>query len=108
MQIRALWVAVVSVIVFSVIAVGVATFGLIRLRADEHQACVIQARGLPAGHHLATAVGDIAKLLQASRLQTMHPARGVSAQALRLLIDLEVHADAYATLESRQPGSQSC
>lgn len=74
---------------------------------DEHTDCVIQARGLPAGHHLAHAMGDISELLQA-----LPPAvAGESRMQLHLraiALDLRSQTHAYATIESKQPRKRTC
>lgn len=71
---------------------------------DEHQACVIQARGLPAGHQLAATMRDIHTLL------TLPPRAGHrTPPAIQvILVDLDAHLAAYDRLEAKQPATRTC
>lgn len=75
---------------------------------DERAACVIQANGLPAGHALASVIGDLHKLLilppspQARKQPPLKP----STKAL--IEDLNHQAQLYAQLEAAQPPTRTC
>lgn len=73
-----------------------------RVATDEHNTCVIQARGLPAGHDLAAAMADIHELLLLPSPQRPPPVVAV------IIADLNGQLSAYLTLESRQPASRAC
>lgn len=73
-----------------------------RVAHDERQTCVIQARGLPAGHDLAAAMADIHELLLLPSSQQPPPVVAV------IIADLNGQLSAYLTLESHQPASRTC
>lgn len=81
-----------------------------RVIQDEHRTCVIQRRGLPAGHALAVSMGDIYKLLtlkptsQAQRLA----ARITPSNVKAIIADLDSHLARYEKREAKQPHTRSC
>jgi hypothetical protein len=80
---------------------------LFRVARDEHQSCVIQARGLKAAPYLRGFVGDVGAAL--SDLPPAAP--GASPQQLRALSDIlaaRSDADHYAHIERKQPESRKC
>lgn len=103
-----------------------------RLTHDEHSTCVIQARGLPAGHQQAASWQDIHKLITLLLLlPPTSPARpvppadrqqviptgasgatgttGVAQTVLRgLAVDLNGHLTEYLAEEAMQPGTRHC
>lgn len=78
-----------------------------RVATDEQKTCVIQARGLPASHHLAVVIGDIGNLISLGSLNQAH-ARGVPPRAVRLLLSLQSNSTTYERLEAKQPSSRKC
>lgn len=103
-----------------------------RVTRDEHSTCVIQKRGLPAGHQLADAMTDIHELLSVLLLlPPASPARpvsktdrqravptgatgssgltGTAGAVLRgFAVDLNDHLSQYLAAESEQPGTRTC
>lgn len=76
-----------------------------KISDDEHSSCVIQARGLPAGHHLASVVGDIGMLLGLADRKRLAALPGEQ----RALYDsLRDNSNAYARAERHQPQHRSC
>jgi hypothetical protein len=82
-----------------------------RVAGDEHATCVIQARGLPAGHALKNAMVDIHTLLtlpltpaQVAQRRKSPP----SPQLLGLLANLDRNLGVYAELEDKQPATRTC
>lgn len=99
------WVAVLFVML--VAAAGAAAYRIVH---DEHATCTIQARGLPAGHELATSMADIHALLTikpTSKAQKL-AAKQTPAATLAIVSDLNMHLAKYQTLEAGQPKSRSC
>lgn len=76
-----------------------------RVAMDERQTCKIQARGLPAGHYLASAMGDINELLS---LQTPAQLAKVPPFARDLLTGLHASSGAYKKIEAKQPQRRTC
>lgn len=74
----------------------------LRVARDEHKTCLIQQRGLPAGHDLAAAMADIHGLLTLPSTQTPPPAVAV------IVADLNGELSAYLKLEGQQPPSRRC
>lgn len=84
-----------------------------RLGIDEHASCLIQARGLPAGHQLVGVLADLHRLLtlpptSASRAR----ARSIPRWELRIerhvVKDLNHHLAVFGRLERSQPPTISC
>lgn len=76
-----------------------------RVADDEHATCVIQARGLPAGHQLAATMKYIYVLL------TLPPAPGAAQtppKIEKLILALDSHLAAYLKAEAKQPPTRSC
>lgn len=76
-----------------------------RVAADEHQTCVIQARGLPAGHQLAATLRYVYVLL------TLPPAPNAvptPPKIEQILLHLDSHLARYLAAESKQPPTRSC
>lgn len=76
-----------------------------RVAADELQTCVIQARGLPAGHQLARSMKVIYTLL------TLPPAPGAvppPPKIEQLLLNLDSHLARYLAAEAKQPPTRTC
>lgn len=72
---------------------------------DEYKTCLIQRRGLPAGHLLADALSRIGQLLSLiTPAQLLEEPLGVRDKILRLRAD----ADGYGKIESKQPRSRVC
>lgn len=70
-----------------------------RISAQAFATCRIQARGLPANHHLAKAMADIAALLALTPSRPGEP---------RAVADLKVQATAYAAIQATQPATRKC
>lgn len=100
---RDLWLTLLTAIV--AIALNTSDKTATRVSNDEHSTCIIQQRGLPAGHHLASLVSDIGMLLS---LTPNNPHSTVPPIASQLLRDLKAQADAYSTIEQRQPATRTC
>lgn len=100
-----------AALVVAVMALTVATFyGWNRITSDEHSTCLIQARGLPAGHELAASMLDIHMLLTAPPT-TPAERRAVAERPqsiTRIVRSLDDHLAAYLAAESRQPGGRRC
>jgi PAS domain S-box-containing protein len=83
---------------------------LLAIKAQAHASCVIQARGLPAGHELADSMSDIHRLL------TLRPTTSAQRQSAAdepapvraLLADLNQHLTNYQQAEARQPHHRKC
>lgn len=73
--------------------------------SDEHSFCVVQARGLPASHHLATGFEDLGMLLGLANPQKL--AR-LPARQRMLYESLRNNSNAYARIEAKQPKGRSC
>lgn len=71
----------------------------------QHSACVIQARGLPAGHDLAAAMGEIHSLLTLPRAAGSAP---TPAPVESILSALNANLAAYTALEAKQPSHRKC
>lgn len=54
---------------------------------DEHQTCVVQARGLPAGHHLAQFTGDIGELLKDAFVTETSRQKAATPKKTRALLE---------------------
>jgi hypothetical protein len=100
-------------IVVSLIAAYAATQAFItsqRVSNDEYNTCVIQARGLPAGHELAASMTDIHRLLtltptsEAQRLAAKNTPPAVFA----IVFDLNAHLARYQADEREQPQTRKC
>lgn len=95
-----------SKLVARVAGLGKANAKLVaRVAMDERQTCKIQARGLPAGHFLATAMGDINELLS---LQTPAQLAKLPPFARDLLTSLHTSSGQYKKIEANQPQHRSC
>lgn len=80
-----------------------------RLNRDEYRTCEVQARGLPANHHLADSQRDISRLLRSTFQTTIRGQRKeTSPYVLSLLRDLERQTNDYYNIEKKQPTSRSC
>jgi hypothetical protein len=80
-----------------------------RINKDEAQTCTVQARGLPAGHDLATTIGDISVFL--SDLTSMSPPseRNQTPPKIEALLEAIVkNGRAYAKIEAKQPKTRTC
>jgi hypothetical protein len=80
-----------------------------RLAGDEHQSCVIQARGLPGGHYLAIIISDVHDLFTipltaAQRAQESQAPPGY----LSIERSLAYYTGLYTDVESTQPKHRSC
>jgi hypothetical protein len=76
-----------------------------RVIRDEDATCLIQARGLPAGHQLAATMRDIHTIL------TLPPTPGAAPTppaVSELITDLNQHLSAYLKAEKQQPQERSC
>lgn len=73
--------------------------------SDEHSFCVVQARGLPASHHLAAGFQDIGQLLALANPQRLAQ---LPARQRDLYDSLRDNSNAYARIESKQPQSRQC
>lgn len=73
-----------------------------RVAHDEHATCVIQARGLPAGHDLAAALSNLHSLVTLPEPRRPPPAVAV------LIAGLNGALTGYLSLEAKQPASRSC
>lgn len=97
---------------FGLFAVGYEQRGA-ELRRDERNTCLIQQRGLPAGHELAATMADIHALLTlpptaaTKRQQSQVPPK-LLAHELHLVTDLNTHLAKYSRAESRQPATRKC
>lgn len=76
-----------------------------RVVNDEHQTCIIQARGLPAGHQLAASMKVIYVLLT---LPPSPTAKATPAPIERLILALDHHLALYLHAESKQPPTRNC
>ncbi len=76
-----------------------------RLGGDEQQTCLIQQRGLPAGHELADVMADVHALL------TYPPAKGQPVPPLPeqwTIVSLDRDVALYLRDEAKQPASRHC
>lgn len=98
------------VIVLFLLVCGVAGGAWELVSHDEHSACVIQARGLPAGHELAQSMRGIHMLLtlpatsEAERLA----AANTPPEVRRIERRLTMHLAAYLKAEDAQPATRHC
>jgi hypothetical protein len=76
-----------------------------RVAMDEHDTCVIQARGLPAGHQLAASMKVIYVLLT---LPVAPGAAKTPAPIEKLILTLDHHLAAYLHAEAKQPPTRTC
>lgn len=78
--------------------------------SDEHSACIIQARGLPAGHELAASMADIHALLTLPPTSTAQrlAAKNTPANVTAIIADLNMHLAKYSAAEDKQPAHRSC
>ena len=76
-----------------------------KLGKDEHQTCLIQARGLPASHDLAESMKGIHILLT---LPPAPHAKRVPRKIETILRNLNRSLAAYQKAESHQPLTRSC
>ena len=103
-------VARVYVITLYVLLCAVAGGGWLKIAHDERSVCVVQRRGLPAGHHLADAMNSIHALLtltpttKAERLAAAETPRAVKVIEGQLTASLA----AYQAAEAKQPQTRSC
>lgn len=81
-----------------------------RVKDDEHASCIIQARGLPAGHHLAKIMEDLYVLLtvRPSSQQKQQPRVPPTAQQLATLKGLTAELKMYSAIELKQPTTRKC
>lgn len=81
-----------------------------RLGHDEHATCVVQARGLPAGHHLAAAFRDINVFLQPVPGEPTPPKviKGKYNPVYFAIINLRKELPLYNALEEAQPATRIC
>lgn len=99
-------------VLFGLFALGYEQRGA-QLRRDEHNTCVIQQRGLPAGHELAASMADIHALLTfpptpaARREQAQVPPWQLRRE-LAVLKDLDAHLAKYSAAEAKQPQTRRC
>jgi hypothetical protein len=84
-----------------------------RVVADEHATCVIQKRGLPAGHALSSVIGYIHALLtlpptpeQRAALAALPRAYVKREQAI--ILALNRSSALYTRLEGHQPLTRTC
>lgn len=73
-----------------------------RVANDEFDTCVIQRRGLPAGHELAASMSEIHALL------TLPSPTPPPPPVAAILSSLNGHLATYLTIEAKQPRSRSC
>lgn len=73
-----------------------------RVATDEHNTCVIQARGLPAGHDLAAALSNLHSLVTLPEPRRPPPAVAV------LIAGLNGALTGYLSLEAQQPAGRTC
>lgn len=76
-----------------------------RISDQAHAGCVIQARGLPAGHELASSMADIHMLLIQPRRSGQPPPPPAVAAIVR---DLNFHLSRYLGIEAKQPATRRC
>ena len=80
-----------------------------RVVSDEHGTCMIQARGLPAGHALVAAMADLHLLLTVSVSHASRREMRREPRRLRgLLESLNQNLAAYTFFESKQPHRRKC
>jgi hypothetical protein len=90
--------------VFAAVSLGYEHRGA-QIRHDEHAECVIQARGLPAGHDLSAAMGEIhALLMLPERPGQAKPPPAVAS----ILSALNMNLAAYTAIEAKQPAYRKC
>lgn len=106
----------VMVIMFLLLA-GLGSLGgvelLSRVSGDEHRTCLIQQRGLPAGHALANVVSDLhflvaLPLTTEAKNRLAHLSPGLRTLELARYHDLSVSAARYTQLEAKQPAGRRC
>jgi hypothetical protein len=76
-----------------------------QIGGDENQTCLIQARGLPAGHYLAASMNGIHALLTLPR-SPREPS--VPPRIQRIVQALNKNLAQYQKAEASQPRSRSC
>jgi hypothetical protein len=81
-----------------------------RVARDEYRTCVIQKRGLPAGHALSASMANIHALLtQKPRTAGQRAARQQEPLSTRRIVrDLNRHLARYTRLEASQPRTREC
>ena len=80
-----------------------------RLSRDEHASCLIEARGLPAGHALVGIMADIHVLLTRPPTRAERRAERHEPRKVRLFLDaLNGNLATYTRLEAAQPHSRKC
>lgn len=106
--------AVIGLGIAVILLAGLIGFGAYRLlrvtsrqSSDEARTCVIQQKGLPAGHALARVIGDIHEIIGFRPVAKSH-AVPLNPEELSVIADLNAQAALYAQLESQQPQSRSC
>lgn len=99
-------------VVVLLLGIALAAFGHENslLKAQAHRSCLIQKRGLPAGHELAASMADIHKLLTAPPTTPAQRVRAAQTPqpVLQIVADLNRHLARYQNLEARQPQSRRC
>jgi hypothetical protein len=114
--IRNLVIVCVILAVALVVAIALASWGLGRaiiandaVGAAAQDSCVIQARGLPAGHELAAALSNLHSLLIVPETAAQKRAQRSETPLQRYLTDqLNGHLAKYQAAEASQPHSRSC
>lgn len=74
------------------------------LHNDELATCVVQARGLPAGHRLAMGLGALVTFLK----EVIPPNAPLKPKQASALHAVEDGLGSYASIEAQQPQTRSC
>ena len=77
---------------------------------DERAACAIQARGLPAAHHLAAVMRDINVFLQPIRGEHLPPKvlAGRPNPLYYAIVNIRSELPVYLQITAKQPASRHC
>ena len=107
---RAKDIALIALCVWAIMLTGAIGYGFYERAQDAHSTCVIQARGLPAGHQLAASMKDIYSLLTLRPVSAADRLRAAETPPpVELLVrSLDGHLAAYLKAEAAQPQRRSC
>lgn len=108
-KLKVMWTTICLIAAAAIIAIGVSTWGWVRLTGDEHASCVIQKAGLPASKHLAKAEADIGWILNYSLKKETKAQRAKIGKTVQdHYDDLAQQSAAYGSLENKEPSTRSC